>query len=72
MKETALIPTTFPDNAAILISHDHYTSDRSLAAGIRNDTGVAGNVTLYKVSTYFNGTNIQGPSTVSPDPNFSF
>lgn len=41
------------------------------AAGIRNSTGVASKVTLFKVATYFNGTDIIGPFTISPDPNYS-
>jgi hypothetical protein len=40
-------------------------------AGIRNNTLTASRVTLYKVATYLNGTNIVGPVTISPDSNFS-
>jgi hypothetical protein len=40
-------------------------------AGIRNQTGAASNVTLYKVATYFNTPDISGAVTISPDPNSS-
>jgi hypothetical protein len=43
----------------------------NVAAGIRNTTGVASRVTLFKVANYFNGTDIVGPVTISPDPNYS-
>lgn len=41
------------------------------AAGIRNTTGLATRVTLFKVATYFNGTDVVGSVTISPDPNYS-
>jgi hypothetical protein len=43
----------------------------NLAAGISNLTGIAGNVVLFKVGTFFNGTDINGPVTIAPNPNQS-
>jgi hypothetical protein len=43
----------------------------NLAAGISNQTGNAGNVVLFKVGTFFNGTDILGPVTIAPNPNHS-
>lgn len=42
------------------------------AAGIRNTTGSGSNVVIYKVATYFNGTDIIGPVTITTNPNYSF
>ena len=41
------------------------------AAGISNQTGIAGNVVLFKVGTFFNGTDILGTVTTAPNPNSS-
>lgn len=43
----------------------------NVGAGIRNNTGSAGRVTLFKVATYLNGTDIVGGATISPDHNYS-
>ncbi len=43
----------------------------NVAAGIRNTTGLATRVTLFKVATYFNGTDVVGAVTISPDPNYA-
>jgi len=42
----------------------------NLAAGIFSDHPAA-NVSLFKVSTYFNGTDISGAVTIAPDHNYS-
>jgi parallel beta-helix repeat protein len=71
-------PTSTPspgDGLTMFTSPNVKISDTSFTmnagAGIRNNTGSAARLTLYKVTTYMNGTNIVGPSTISPDPNFS-
>jgi len=43
----------------------------NVAAGIRNTTGSASRVTLFKVANYFNGTDLVGSVTISPDSNYS-
>jgi hypothetical protein len=43
----------------------------NVGAGISNQTGIAGNVVLYQVGTFFNGTDILGPVTIAPNPNHS-
>ena len=44
----------------------------SAAAGINNGTGVAGNVAVFNVTTYFNNPNLGGVGiTTTPDPNFA-
>ena len=43
----------------------------NVAAGISNATGIAGNVVLFKVGTFFNGTDVSGPVTIAPNPNHS-
>ncbi|HEX8162412.1 MAG TPA: right-handed parallel beta-helix repeat-containing protein [Pyrinomonadaceae bacterium] len=47
------------------------TFTMNAGAGIRNNTGVAGKVSLFKVATYLNGTDIVGPVTIAPDHNFA-
>lgn len=39
--------------------------------GIVNFTGVAGNLVLYKVVSAFNSTDIDGPKTIAPNPNYA-
>lgn len=56
-------------NPNIRISDSTFTLN--IGAGIRNTTSPAIPITLYKVATYLNGTNIVGPVTISPDPNYS-
>ncbi|HVG30451.1 MAG TPA: right-handed parallel beta-helix repeat-containing protein [Pyrinomonadaceae bacterium] len=56
-------------NPTVKISDTTFTLN--VGAGIRNNTGSAAAVTLYRVATYLNGTNIVGPVTISPDPNYS-
>ncbi len=43
----------------------------NVGAGIANSTGIAGNVVLFKVGTFFNGADISGPVTIAPNPNQS-
>jgi Right handed beta helix region len=57
-------------NAAQARIYDSVFS-HNLAAGISNLTGIAGNVVLFKVGTYFNGTDINGTVTIAPNPNQS-
>ncbi|MDT4968954.1 MAG: Right handed beta helix region [Acidobacteriota bacterium] len=47
------------------------TFSNNAGAGIRNDTGSASKVKLFKVGTFLNGTDIVGPVTISADPNYS-
>lgn len=60
---------TIGGNPFVKIADSAFTLN--VGAGIRNTTGSAANVTLYKVVTYLNGTNVVGGATVSPDPNYS-
>jgi hypothetical protein len=47
------------------------TFSNNVGAGIRNETGSAAKLKLFKVATYLNGTDIVGPFTISTDPNYS-
>jgi hypothetical protein len=42
----------------------------NVGAGIFSDQAAA-NVSLFKVATYFNGTDIQGAVTIAPDHNYA-
>jgi hypothetical protein len=57
------------EGASVKISDSLFSNNAG--AGIRNSTGFATRVTLFKVATYFNGTDIVGPVTISPNPNYS-
>ena len=47
------------------------TFTNNTGAGIRNTVGTANRVTLFKVASYFNGTDISGAFTIAPDHNYS-
>ena len=58
---------TAENNAQVRTSDSTFA--HNVAAGIFS--GPTTNVSLYKIGTYFNGTNVVGPATVAPNPNFS-
>lgn len=60
---------TVAGNSNVRISDSIFTLNAG--AGIRNNAPGTSNITLYKVATYLNVTNIVGPVTISPDPNYS-
>ncbi len=43
----------------------------NVGAGIRNTSGAANSLTVYKVASYLNGTDIIGLFTIAPNPNYS-
>ncbi|HEX5706959.1 MAG TPA: right-handed parallel beta-helix repeat-containing protein, partial [Pyrinomonadaceae bacterium] len=57
------------NNARANVMNSSFTNNQG--AGLVNLTNDATNLKLFKVGAFFNGTDIAGPFTVAPDPNYA-